>query len=121
MAATLRGNKEQAEIKKLAGYCHLTYQSAMSLYHQMKKARDERLHGILLGDEKMIAEAKTEYNYYGKLKLHEPQAPEDQKKFKEAVEDLGLVVWAFKKIGDKQRIEAAVATAMVMIGSSIKE
>lgn len=120
--ATLRRNKEEADIKKVATFTHLPYNSALSLYHLMKKAQDTiTLSGILVGDEKCVAEAKEKYNYYGKLKIHAPETPEDQKKFKEAVEDVGLIVWAFKKIGDRDRIEAAVHTAMSMFSSNSKD
>lgn len=116
MAAVMRKQKlEDADIKKLAEYAHLSYSSAKSLYHMVKKLQPDLLTGMLLGDVESIAQAKENFNYYGKPRVHNPdEPPEDVHNFQQTVEDVSLIVWAFKKIGDKERIEAAVKTALSM-------
>lgn len=116
MAATMRKQKlEDADIKKLAEYAHLSYASAKSLYHMVKKLQPEMLAGMLIGDVEMIADAKETFSYYGKPRVHNPDEPkEDVAGFQQMVEDVSLVVWSFRKIGDRERIEAAVKTALSM-------
>lgn len=115
----VKANKDDKYIKKLAQYAGLSYQSAKSLYHLMctdkRPGAQERLNGCMIGDEFCIAEAKEVYSYYGKLKLTvsvdvDPEAAN----FEESVRDVSLIIWSFKKIGDKQRIEKAVKMAMSM-------
>lgn len=117
--AELKRQKEDKYIKTLAGFAGLSYHSAKSLYHLMCKDKGaiELLNGCMLGDEDCLRQAKDKYNYYGKLKVLDSEVtiPADVANFQEAVSDVKLIFWAFEKIGDKERIQTAVKTAMTMI------
>lgn len=117
--AALKGNKNDKYIKQLANYAGLSYHSAKSLYNLMcadkSQGAQERLNGCMTGDEFCLAEAKEIYNYYGRLKLTVScEVNPEAEHFEETVSDVALVIWAFRKIGHRERIQKAVQTAMSM-------